>query len=125
MREMGLEAVGVDLIPCEPLVIAGDFHALPFPAESFRLIFSNAFDHCLFPGIFASEAQRVLEPGGLALLHLQIGIAQDEYTETVVCGGAEVARLFTDCDVVADAEIPLNFAAMNRELLLRKRPTPR
>jgi hypothetical protein len=49
--------------------VAGDFHALPFEADSFDLIYiSSAIHHTWKYEIVISELQRVLAPGGLLLL---------------------------------------------------------
>ncbi len=73
LREMGLEdAIGIDLHACPPLVQEGDVHQLNFEDESFDFIFSNIFDHVLYPEKFLSEIDRVLRPGGHCLLHLSV-----------------------------------------------------
>jgi glycosyltransferase involved in cell wall biosynthesis len=121
LREIGLEAIGVDLVPREPLVIRGDFHHLPFKEHSIDFIFTNSFDHALDPQRVASEIERVLKPGGYFLLHLQIGLAQDAYTETVIPRSRDVLRLFRNSKIVLDHRIHKNFAAMNWEILLKKK----
>ena len=55
------------------------------------------------------------------MLQLQIGIYQDEYTETVIKKSAEVIKLFKHSKVIIDKEIPQNFAAMTWEILMEKR----
>ena len=76
---LGKEAVGIDLVPCEPLVIEGDFHDLSFEDESFDFVFSNVFDHALYPDKFLQEINRVLSSTGVAILHLQTGGFNDKY----------------------------------------------
>ena len=120
LRDLGVDAVGIDLVEAPPLVLEGDMHELSFPSESFDFVFSNSFDHSLYPEKCISEIERVLRQGGWALMHLQIGIAQDEYTETVVTKSSEIVGLYQCSDVIIDRSIPQNFAAMNYELLFRK-----
>ena len=56
-------------ISARPQLVAGDFHALPFEADSFDLIhISSAIHHTWKYEIVISELQRVLAPGGLLLL---------------------------------------------------------
>jgi len=73
LREMGLtDTIGIDLHACPPLVQEGDVHQLNFEAESFDFIFSNIFDHVLYPEKFVAEIDRVLRSGGHCLLHLSV-----------------------------------------------------
>jgi SAM-dependent methyltransferase len=121
LLDLGVEAIGIDLVPCEPLVRAGDIHALDFEDGSFDFVFSNVFDHALHADRFVAEIERVCRPSGHILLQFQIDLSQDQYTATVV---AEIARdvvpLFRSSEVIHDHAIPKNFAAMNHELLLRR-----
>jgi ubiquinone/menaquinone biosynthesis C-methylase UbiE len=56
-------------IAARPQLVAGDFHALPFEADSFDLIYiSSAIHHTWKYETVISELQRVLAPGGLLLL---------------------------------------------------------
>jgi SAM-dependent methyltransferase len=73
LREMGVSgAIGIDLVPTPPLVLEGDVHALQFPDQSFAFVFSNIFDHVLYPERFVSEIQRVTQAGAHILLHLSV-----------------------------------------------------
>lgn len=72
LREMGVDAIGIDLVSTPPLVLEGDVHNLQFSSESYDFIFSNIFDHVLYPAQFISEIKRVLKPDGYCLLHLSI-----------------------------------------------------
>jgi SAM-dependent methyltransferase len=72
LRELGLDAIGIDLVDTPPLVLEGDVHDLKFENSSYDLIFSNIFDHVLYPEKFINEIKRVLKPNGYCLLHLSI-----------------------------------------------------
>lgn len=73
LREMGVtDAIGIDLVSTPPLVLEGDVHALNFADESYDFVFSNIFDHVLYPEKFISEIKRVLKPGQHCLLHLSV-----------------------------------------------------
>jgi SAM-dependent methyltransferase len=58
-----------DGIAAQPQLVAGDFHALPFEANSFDLVYiSSAIHHTWKYETVISELQRVLAPNGLLLL---------------------------------------------------------
>ena len=69
LRALGFDAVGIDLSPCAPEVLQGDFFAAPFPDGSFDAVLSQ----CAFfvsgdvPGALR-EATRLLKRGGKLLL---------------------------------------------------------
>jgi len=71
-RESGFDAIGIDLVPCPPLVVAGDFHQIPFPDASFALAFCNSVDHVFDLDRFAAELSRVLTRPGWFLAVLAI-----------------------------------------------------
>ena len=119
--DLGRKAIGIDIVPCEPLVIEGDFHNLDFKDSSFDFIFSNVVDHALYPDKFFSEITRVSKENGSVLLHLQIDRGNDKYgvydindlEEDVLkhLPGAEVIR-FMDIQYA-------EFNTFNKELLLK------
>src|SRR5690606_13801274 len=62
LREMGLDAIGIDLVETPPLVLSGDVHDVQFAVDSFDFIFSNIFDHVLYPDKFIREIERIAKP---------------------------------------------------------------
>ncbi|OGV49406.1 MAG: hypothetical protein A2X49_00585 [Lentisphaerae bacterium GWF2_52_8] len=119
MRKTGFDAIGIDIVPCPPLVLQGDIHKIPFPDNHFKFAFSNIFDHALYPKTFVSEIRRVLAPGGLALLHLQFD-QTDEYGVTEISNPREVANLFETDKVLWNGPMsPDPTIAMDWELLLQ------
>ncbi len=118
---LGVAAIGVDLVPFEPYTVEGDIHNLAFDDGKFDLVFSNIFDHALYPDKFCAEIERVLRPDGVAILHLQVGIALDEYAETFVYKPDAVIKLFKNVAVLENRAIQNNFDSMNWELVLKKR----
>lgn len=53
----------------QPQLVAGDFHALPFEADSFDVVYiASAIHHTWKYEVVISELQRVLAPGGLLML---------------------------------------------------------
>jgi len=65
LNELGLEAIGVDLVPNPPLVVKGDFNDLDFDEESFDVIYTNSFDHAWAKDDFFESTHRVLKQGGI------------------------------------------------------------
>jgi SAM-dependent methyltransferase len=66
---LGRRMAEADGIAVQPQLVAGDFHALPFEANSFDVVYiSSAVHHTWKYETVISELQRVLAPGGLLLL---------------------------------------------------------
>lgn len=121
LKELGYNAIGIDIIPCEPHVVQCDMHKLFFEDSSFDFVFSNVFDHSLYPEKKCSEIERVLRPNGIVMMHFQVNVSQDKYTEVIIENiDTDVVSLFQQCQVVSSGFIKQNFAAMNYELVLRK-----
>ncbi len=121
LQDMGLDAIGIDLVAFPPFTIEGDIHHLAFADGSFDFAFSNIFDHALYPEKFISEIERVLKPGGTAILHLQIGGEVDAFSETVIYHAEPVEKLFSASEMLASRKITNNFDGMNWEIIARKR----
>ena len=94
LRELGLDAIGIDLVDNPPLVIKGDCHDLSFEGENCDFIFSNIFDHVLYPDKFISEIERVVKPGGYCLLHLSVNVRDDAHAANVLLNSDYVVSLF-------------------------------
>lgn len=121
--DMGRDAIGIDLVPHEPLVIEGDFHNLDFEDNSFNFVFSNVFDHALYPSKFLEEIGRVLVKDGISIIHLQFGIPSDKYG---VYDVTDVHKDFVDilpsCLNVLSISDIMNkeFDTMTKEAILQK-----
>ena len=96
LRNLEWNAIGIDLVPHEPLVIEGDIHQLAFKGQQFSLLFSNIIDHSLFPAKMISEMERCARPGGLLILHLQLGKPTDRFGVTEVGDADSVLELFQE-----------------------------
>ena len=61
-KSLGAVALGIDLNPGRSNmdVVAGDFHAIPFPDQSFDFSYSNVLDHIYDRDRFAAEVCRVI-----------------------------------------------------------------
>jgi len=73
-------SVGIDLHPLAKDVQVGDWHSMPeFPDGSFDNVYSNSFDHCLYPEKACAEITRILSPGGrFYLMASDKGLKDDE-----------------------------------------------
>jgi len=73
---LGHSAIGIDLVPCPPLVIEGDFNKLKFDNGSFDLVYLNVLDHSWSPDQMFRGIHRVLVDFGLLFVDIvtnQIG----------------------------------------------------
>jgi hypothetical protein len=59
--------------------------------------------------------------GGVIMVHLQLGIDGDEYTETVVFRPDSVIAMFDNVEVLESRRIQNTFDGMNWEIILRKK----
>lgn len=121
LRDMGLDAIGVDLVAMPPLVIEGDVHNLPFEDNTFDVAFSNIFDHLLEPQKFVAEVERVLKPGGHFILHIGTGPQMDEFSVQLLKDSKPAEACFKKSDIASSHEIRNSFDPMNWEIVARKR----
>lgn len=120
-QELGFNnCVGMDIVAYPPLVIEGDFHNLPFQQNTLKFIYSNSFDHSLYPQKFAEEIEKVLLQNGYVLLHLQVNIKGDKYSENLVSNINDVVSLFKKCSLLNTKNIKDKNSGMNKEILLIK-----
>ena len=121
LKNLGIDAIGIDLVECEPHVVFGDMHNLEYEDESFDFVFTNVFDHSLYPDKMISEIERVLRIGGYFLLHMQVRQEIDDYAENEIQSVEnDIIPLFEKTEVCLIRTIPRNFAGMNWEILTAK-----
>lgn len=121
LKELGVDALGIDLVDNPPLVIEGDVHNLKFENESCDFIFSNIFDHVLYPEKFISEIERVLRPGGHCLLHLSILDRHDAHAANVLPSSEHVIKLFKgNIEVLVNKELGQPNWPQYWELMIKK-----
>lgn len=118
--DLGINAIGIDLVPFPPYTIEGDIHNLKQQESSFDLVFTNIFDHSLYPEKFCDEMERVCQSGGVIILHLQLGIDGDEYSENIIHEPSLIYKYFKNSKIVESRAIKNNFDGMNWELILKK-----
>jgi SAM-dependent methyltransferase len=78
LHDLGYFAIGIDLNPGEknPYVLPGDFHRIVFPDGSVDAVYTNALDHVFSLENVVGEVQRVLRPGGVFVVDLELGSAE-------------------------------------------------
>jgi len=76
--EYGCFAVGIDLNPggISETVLKGDFHKLLFPQNCVDVVYTNSFDHALYPDGFLVGIRQVLKPDGSFILEASRGIQE-------------------------------------------------
>lgn len=118
-KNIGLDAIGIDLVPCEPLVIEGDIHDMPFHDSEFDVAFTNVFDHSLYPQKFVREIERILKKGGIAIIHLAMAMETDQYGVTEVYKDKAVIELFDHSNVLISQKMPY-WGGMTWEIVMKK-----
>ena len=116
IRELGKQAIGIDLVEFKPYTVQGDIHNLDHKDSSVDFIFTNIFDHSLYPDRFISEMERVCEPSGHIIINLQLFTSGDDYSENVINDPRKVIALFKNSTVVESRKIQNSFDSMNWEL---------
>ncbi|EXB82455.1 hypothetical protein L484_027629 [Morus notabilis] len=120
LRRTGVaDSVGIDLVPCPPLVVKGDFHHQPFDDATFDFEFSNVFDHALYPEKFVSEIERTLRLGGVCVLHVALSRRADKYSANDLYSFEPLVRMFEKSDLVHVRKI--DGFGLDTEVVFRKR----
>tara|TARA_R110000803_G_scaffold34289_5_gene74922 strand:+ start:92 stop:679 length:588 start_codon:yes stop_codon:yes gene_type:complete len=121
LKQLGMDAIGVDIVAYPPLVVLGDAHHLPFENETFDFVFSNSLDHSIYPLLFLEEMRRVLKIGGYGILHLQITRDVDGYAENILFNEKPVIKLLSTVKIVENREI--KDICYHREIVFKKQNT--
>ena len=123
LKKIGINnCIGIDLHEFKPYTIKGDIHNIKFSDNHFDLAFTNIFDHSLYPEKFVSEIYRILDKDGIFILHLQLDIKQDKYTEVIVKDINILKKLFIDnnFEIISEGNINSGCIAMNYEIVFKK-----
>ena len=122
LRDMGIDATGIDLQEFPPFTIEGDIHDLKFEDGSFDLLFTNIVDHSLYPKIMVSEIERVLKVGGIAIIHFQvmIGVKEDNFTETKIFNEDSLKSYFKKSNLLENNTISNIHDPMDKELIFKR-----
>ena len=119
LKKLGyVNSIGVDLVPFEPNVVFGDMHDLPFEVQSYSAVFTNSFDHSIYPLKFLQEVHRILEPEGIFILHVLLNKPNDEFGVTDIHSLTAFRRLFSDFAIIQEGKIGL--FSLNYEFVLKK-----
>lgn len=122
-KELGIDnTIGIDLHEFPPYTIKGDIHDIDFPDESFDIEFTNIFDHSLYPIKFIQEIYRTLTNGGYLILHIQLGVNQDSFTETIIENENAIEKLVLNNNfkLISKRKIDSGIIAMNHEFVFQK-----
>jgi SAM-dependent methyltransferase len=120
LHELKKKAIGIDLVAFAPYTIHGDIHNLDFKNDEFDLVFTNIFDHSLYPDKFISEMERVCATGGFIIINLLLYTKGDDYSENIINDPKEAIKLFASSAVVTSRKITNTFDGMNWEIVMRK-----
>ena len=120
LRELGLEAIGIDLVEFPPFTIKGDIHNLIFEDKKFDLLFTNILDHSIHLEKFVHEMERVTISGGVIILNLQENIMGDDYSENIIHHSRPIIKMFKNSRLLKNRSIKNTFDQMNKEIILEK-----
>ena len=118
--DLGVNAIGIDLVAFPPYTIEGDIHNLQFKDNTVDLEFTNIMDHSLYPEIFISEMERVCAIDGIIILHLQLGNNIDAFTENIIHKPNKIISFFKKCKIIESKSIKNLHDQMHWEIILKK-----
>ncbi|XP_021293145.1 uncharacterized protein LOC110423285 [Herrania umbratica] len=122
LKRVGVpDSIGIDLVPCPPLVLKGDFHNQPFDNETFDFEFSNVFDHALYPHKFVAEIERTLKPDGICVLHVALSKRADKYSANDLYSVKPLVKLFQRSELVHVRKV--DGFGLDTEVVFRKKNT--
>ncbi|XVE74886.1 hypothetical protein DITRI_Ditri12bG0054500 [Diplodiscus trichospermus] len=120
LKRVGVsDSIGIDLVPCPPLVLKGDFHNQPFDNETFDFEFSNVFDHALYPQKFVAEIERTLKPDGVCVLHVALSRRADKYSANDLYSVKPLVKLFQRSQLVRVRKV--DGFGLDTEVVFRKK----
>lgn len=121
LRELGLQSIGIDLVPFPPFTVEGDIHNLSYKDEQFDLVFTNILDHSLYLDKFISEMERVCKKNGNIIINIAINNIGDKYSENMINSPEEVEKLFHNSKVVVSKNVKNTFDELNYEIVFEKK----
>lgn len=120
LLDLGINAIGIDLVPFPPYTLEGDVHGLNYDNNSFNFVFTNIIDHSLYPRKMCKEIERVLSENGIGIIHIQLGDDLDDYTETKIYNELELINYFSKSKVLKSNPIANLHDSMNWEIIIKK-----
>ena len=120
LRDIGKDAIGIDLVSFPPYTIIGDIHNLNFNNKTFDLVFTNVIDHSLNPFKMVSEMERVTKINGIIIVHLALYLKVDDYAENEISNPKSFIKMFVKSKLIISRAIKNNFDSMNWEIIMKK-----
>ncbi len=120
LGQLGVKAIGIDLVAFPPFTIKGDIHNLDFDNNKFDLIFTNILDHSLYLEKFIQEMERVCVKNGIIILNIQENLPGDDYSENIIYHADPVIKMFKNSCLLKNRKIRNTFDQMNREIVFKK-----
>jgi len=120
LQDLGLNAIGVDLVAFPPYTDEGDIHNLKYHDSSFDFIFTNIMDHSLYPDILCKEMQRICKKDGIIIIHILLGDDLDEFSETFIYDPQSIIQYFNEVKILSSKKINNLHDSMNWEIIFIK-----
>ena len=121
LKNLGLDAIGVDLVSFPPYTIQGDIHNVPFGKGEFDLVFTNIIDHSLNVEKFISEMERVCKKKGNIIINILINHDEvDDYAENQINNALVIIKMFKNSKLVEERQIKNTFDMLNYEIIFQK-----
>ena len=121
LQELGIKTIGLDLVAFPPYTIKGDIHNISFKDGEFDFVFTNIFDHSLYPEKFVSEIERISKKNAHLIINLQLNNPGDDYSENLINDPKSVKKMFKHSDLVISRKIKNTFDEMNYEFVFLKK----
>ena len=118
--DLGIKAIGIDLVEFLPYTIKGDIHNLKYKESEFDLVFTNIMDHALYPDKFCKEIQRICKNDGIIIIHLKLGDDLDEFSETSIYDPQSIIQYFNEVKILSSKKIDNLHDSMNWEIIFIK-----
>jgi len=96
LKDMGVDALGIDLVPYGEDVIEMDFTDLEFQGETFDIVYSNSLDHTDDMDTFLEEAFRVLKHKGFIIFDIMSGEGNIGATEVYELDVLEIIKIMVE-----------------------------
>ena len=120
LRKLGLETIGIDLVPFPPYTVKGDIHDLSFNDKEFDFVFTNIFDHSLYPEKFVKEMERISCEGANIIVNIQLNNPGDDYSENIINDPKSIIKMFRNSRLILSRKIKNSFDEMNFEFIFKK-----
>tara|TARA_B100001250_G_C19755492_1_gene769901 strand:- start:515 stop:1141 length:627 start_codon:yes stop_codon:yes gene_type:complete len=121
LLDMGIDAIGIDLVEFPPYTKIGDIHDLQFKPSTFDFVFTNIMDHALYLDKFCSEIERICKNNGIIMIHITLGDDIDEFSEIIVYNPSSIINKFNNVNILSNKKIHNKHDAMDWEIIMKKK----